>query len=131
MLFLPGCSNKTDTLPDQSSAKVSQCNAIKIARTQVPQRIAEETPASGLRTDLGTHGTWFVTFVNVNITFNELGWKGDAGDYYKKQDLEQALPKGVYANVTIYVDAETGEVTKREINNGFFIGGPIQNLVCE
>jgi len=133
IMLLSGCNNNTD-FPEASSAEISQCDAVRIARTQVPPRIAEATPAVGFRHELGLHGTWFVTFVNVDATFDELGWKGDAGDYFDKGGKNAVLqdkPEGVYANVTIYVDAQTGEVTKREINNGMVTGGPSMFLDCD
>lgn len=143
IILLCGCSSNNsqlldqssanvsaDPFPDQTSAKVSPCDAIKIARTQVPQRLAGDMPIYGFRAELGTYGTWFLTFANVDVTFNELGWKGNAGDYYKIIDSHQDKPDGVYANIVIYVDAETGKVTNREINNGYFLG-PTQDLHCE
>jgi hypothetical protein len=131
MLLLSGCGKAETTIPDGSTTKVSQCDAVRIARTAVPKRIADLTPTNaGFRADLGKNGTWFVNYANVNIVFSELGWHGKAEDYFKRYDLEQHEPNGVYANITIYVDAGTGEVTNREIHNAYILG-PIQNLSCE
>ena len=130
MLFVSGCDNKTGTLPDASSAKVSECGAIKIARTQVPQRLAEYMPNSGFLTDEGPNGTWFVVFTNIDATFDELTWKGNAGDYFKSYDTPQNKPEGIYANILIYVDANSGAITRREINNAFYLG-PTRDFDCE
>jgi hypothetical protein len=130
MLFLAGCGN-TNTIPDEAHARVSVCEAVKIAKTVVPERIAAlGTPQTGFRADLGENGTWFMNFIHVSVTFIELGWEGKAADYFKTQNFEQDMPEGVYANITIYVDAETGRITQREISNGIILG-PIQTLECD
>jgi hypothetical protein len=129
-LFVSSCRNK-DIAPDEANAKISVCEAVKIAKTVVPGRIASlGTPQTGFRADLGEYGTWFMNFINVNVTFSELGWEGKVNDYYKRYDTQQDKPEGVYANITIYVDAGTGKITKREISNAIILG-PIQTLDCD
>ncbi|MBN1160339.1 MAG: PepSY domain-containing protein [Dehalococcoidales bacterium] len=104
---------------------ISECDAVKIAKEQLPASYADAGAITSLDENMGINGTWVVTFPNVDIPFNELGWEGDPDQYHKyKYDSSRGLPEGVFANVTIYIDAKTGEVTKRELDNRTFLGGP-------
>lgn len=115
--------------------EIVECEAVKIAKQQVPAEVvARGAVAAGLRRELGPHGTWFVTFVNVNTTPSELGWEENENTHFKLESTipgEENIPKDTYRNVTIYIDADTGNVTAREANNGLFIGGPGSFPKCE
>jgi hypothetical protein len=105
--------------------KISVCDAVSTARQEVPPRIAEYSPAAGFRQEPGSKGTWFVSFPNVNTTPEELGWgEGKPYETYTDNISSQGLPAGTFRNVTIYVDAETGEVTGRGLSTRLFVGGP-------
>ena len=123
LLFLAGCT------------KISECEAVKIAKQQVPAEVvARGAIAAGFRSELGPYGSWFVTFVNVGTTPSELGWEENENTHFKPESTlpgEENLPKDSYRNVTIYVDADTGNVTAREANNGLFIGGPGTFSKCD
>jgi hypothetical protein len=115
------------TIEGCSAMKISECDAIKIAKKQVPARIAESYTNSGFRQELGPHGTWFVNFANVYTTPDEMGWVENENTHFISGDNllgEQGVPPGSYRNVVIYVDADTGSVTGRELNNGI-IAGPL------
>jgi hypothetical protein len=99
---------------------LSECDAVKIAREQLPANYANAGALTFFDQYSGVNGTWKVIFPLVNVPFDELGWAGEPGQYYKSFDPSQEMPEGVYANVVIYVDAATGEVTRRELNNAFY-----------
>jgi hypothetical protein len=123
LLFLTGC------------ARISECEAVRIAKQQVPAEVvARGAIATGFRHELGPHGSWFVTFVNVNTTQSELGWEENENTHFKPESGipgEENLPKDTYRNVTIYIDADTGNVTSREANNEIFVGGPNTFSKCD
>jgi hypothetical protein len=121
LLFLPGC------------AKISECEAVRIAKQQVPAQVVDRGAiAAGFLHELGPHGSWFVTFVNVNTTPSELGWEENENTHFKPESIfpEENIPKDTYRNVTIYIDADTGSVTSREANNEIFIGPPDSYSKC-
>jgi hypothetical protein len=127
-LAAAGCDNTW-----KPGTEMSACDAVGIAKQEVPSRIAEYSPAAGLRHDLGPRGTWFVTFPNVNTTPEELGWD-ESKPYELASDnfpWEQDLPPGTFRNLTIYINTETGEVTGRELNNGIVLGGPDSFPHCD
>jgi len=124
LLFLSGCP------------KISaECEAVKIAKQQVPAEVvARGAIAAGFLQELGPHGSWFVTFANVNTTRSELGWEENENTHFKPDDPifgGENLPKDTYRNVTIYIDADTGNVTSREANNEIFLGGPGSFPKCD
>lgn len=107
-----------------SVTQISECDAIRIAKNQVPARIAESYTNSGFNQESGPHGTWFVNFANVDTTPSEMGWVENENTYFISGDNplgEQNLPSGSYRNVVIYIDT-TGNVTGRELNNGIILG---------
>ncbi len=117
MLFtcaITGCSTKN----------ISECDAIRIAREQVPARIAESYTNSGFRQELGSNGLWFVNFANVYISPEEMGWVENKNThFYQGNDLMgmNDVPPGSYRNVVIYIDT-TGNVTGCELNNEIILG---------
>jgi hypothetical protein len=114
-----GCHDRWDY-----GTEVSVCDAVQIASREVPSKIVTSSPAAGFRQELGPNGTWFVTFPNVNTTLAELGWDESKPYTISDNTTGQDIPAGTLRNVTIYVDAKTGEVTGRELSNGLFLGGP-------
>jgi hypothetical protein len=115
------CSSRHDEI------QISECEAIKIAKQHVPARIADSSVSSGFRLELGLHGAWFVIFPNISVTPEEIGWaENDITHFIQGENITQEndLPIGTYLNVVIYVDAETGDITGNELNNGLFTGPP-------
>lgn len=112
ILLTAGCNNG-----------ISDCDAVKKAKEQLPTKYADADPWVFLDNTTGINGTWRVTFMNIDVSFKELGWTGDINQYYKYSEAHRELPEGVYANVTIYIDAKTGEMTGRQIDNGVYTGG--------
>lgn len=120
MMIVAGCNSG-----------ISECDAVKIARGQLPAKYADAGAITWLDENMGIDGTWGVTFTNVDIPFKELGWEGDPDHYHKyKYDSSRELPEGAFANATIYIDAKTGEVTGRELDNRTFLGGPDTYSKC-
>jgi len=118
LIFLAGCTNNTN---------ISVCEAVNIAKQQVPAEVvARGAAAAGFRQELDLHGTWFVTFVNVYATQDELGWEENETTHLIAENslAGDDVPAGTYRNVTVYIDADTGDVTEREANNGVILGGP-------
>jgi uncharacterized protein YceK len=113
MLIVTGCNSG-----------ISECEAVKIAKGQLPASYADAGAIARHDENMGINGSWVVIFPGVDIPFKELGWEGDPNQYYKFIEPQREMPEGVYADVTIYIDAKTGEVTGRELDNGIFIGGP-------
>ena len=115
MLLLVGCVK----------SGISECDAIKIAKEQVPDRVADSYTNSGYRNDIGHDGTWFVNFANVDTTPGEMGWVENEITHFipTKNPWEENTP-GTYRNVVIFIDAVTGNVTGRELNNGIILGPP-------
>jgi len=115
-------TTETMSIPE---TKISECDAIKIAKGEVPTRIAESYTNSGFRQELGPHGTWFVNFANVNTTPGEMGWVENENTHYipTSYEWEENSP-GIYRNVVIFVAAGTGNITERELNNGIILGPP-------
>ncbi len=124
-----------DNLAPGLPLEIVECRAVKIAKQQLPAEVASRGPiAAGFRHELGTHSTWWVTFVNVNATPVELGWEENENTHFEPESGipgEENTPKDTYRNVTILIDAETGNVTMREANNGIFLGGPGSFPECE
>ena len=124
-----------DNLAPGLPLEIVECEAVKIAKQQVPAEVvARDAIAAGFRHELGLHGTWFVTFVNVNMTPSELGWEENENTHFKPESTipgEENIPKDTYRNVTIYIDADTGNVTAREANNELFLGGPGSFPKCD
>lgn len=121
-VFFAGCSN-----PETSGGKITESDAIAIAKKQVPARIAGSYITTGFRQEESTHGAWFVSFPNVNTSREELGWEENDITFFLTGDnytWEKDIPQGTYRNVTIVIDANTGDVIRREANNELFLGGP-------
>jgi hypothetical protein len=128
VIVLAGCSQTTRQPTNTEGApdtKISECEAIKIAKQQVPDRIASAYTNSGFRQDLWPNGAWFVNFANVFTTPEEMGWVENETTYFNEAGpmLEGNKP-GTYRNVVIFVDAVTGEVTGRQLHNGIILGPP-------
>lgn len=120
MLIAAGCNSG-----------ISECDAVRIARGQLPASYGDADAIIHLDKNVGINGAWRVTFPMVDIPFSELGWEGDPSQYFKPSEYQRELPEGIYGNVTIYVDAETGAVTGRELDNGFILGGPGMYSECK
>jgi hypothetical protein len=144
LVFLAGCggttpeswtpSGKITLSPRESgsvTAKITECDAVRIARAELPAEFAQTQAIPFFAKDEQAHEMWALLFAVVKIPFTELGWTGKADDYYIKNELEQEMPQGVYANVMIYVDAETGSVVKRELSNSYILGGPGMYSDCK
>ena len=122
LLLLPvvGCSGRepSDTIP--VTPVITECEAIAVARLELPEAFADATTSSGLN-----KGTYFVNFKNINVTPEEIGWQEDSiTHFYHENDKPwgQDQPENVYRNATVYVDAVTGKVTERELNNEIILG---------
>ena len=117
-----------------NSGPVSQCEGLKIARTQLPARFSDSSAIITLSVDEENKEIWRVLFPVVEITFAVLGWERDANQYFvaaTSTELELEMPEGVYLNVVIYIDAETGEVTGLELNNKIILGHPDMYAECD
>ena len=120
-VFFSGCSN-----PERPGGKITESDAIVIAKKQVPARIAGSYVITGFRQEKGINGAWFVSFPNVNTSREELGWEENDITFFltsANYTWEKDIPQGTYRNVTIYIDADTGDVIRREVNNELIIGG--------
>ena len=120
-VFFAGCSN-----PETPGRKITESDTIAIAKKQVPTRIAGNYVIIGFRQEVGIHGAWFVSFPNVNTSREELGWEENDITFFLTGDnytWEKDIPQGTYRNVTIHIDANTGDVIRREANNELIIGG--------
>ena len=115
--------------------EIVECEAIKIAKQLVPAEVVARGPiAAGFRHGLGLHGTWYVIFVNVITTPNELGWEENENTHFKPESNipgQENIIRDTYRNVTIYIDAGTGNVTTREANNEIVLGGPSSYPKCD
>ena len=117
-----GCNVEKPATP---AKEITECDAVSIARQQVPARIAENSVAAGLQPQSGEHDRWFVTFPNVNVSREELDWTKDENTHLIWSDensFAEGMPPDTYRNVTIYVDATNGDIIGREANNGLFTG---------
>lgn len=119
-LLIPGCSGG-----------FSKCDAVKIARSQIPAAYADAGAFAALDKTVGANGAWKISFMNLYVPFTDLNWPGTAGDYYVSLSLVRTMPLGVYANASIYVDAKTGAVVKKELDNGVFLGGASGYVKCD
>jgi hypothetical protein len=120
-VFFVSCSN-----PKTPDGKITESDAIAIAKKQVPARIAGSYVITGFRQEASIHGAWFVSFPNVNTSREELGWKENDITFFLTGDnytWEKDIPQGTYRNITVYIDADTGDVIRREANNELIIGG--------
>jgi hypothetical protein len=105
------------------SAVITECDAIRIAKEQVPARIAEAYRSSGFNQIFGDSGAWFVNFVNVLTTPEEMGWVENENTHFRESNSMglNDVPPGYYRNVVIYVDT-AGNIIGRELNNEIILG---------
>ena len=112
--------------PITSSREIAECDAVGIARQEVPTRISDNFVLANLQHEAGEPDRWSLTFPNVYVTLNELGWKEDENNHLIWSDdnsFTEGVPTDTYRNVTIYIDAMNGSIIGREASNGLFIGG--------
>jgi len=124
MMFVTACGGVT----------VSQCEALDITRDHLPASFADTSAIVAIYTDETNDEKWKVLFPVVYITFEDLDWEGDASQYFKppgENAPELNLPEGVYLNVVLYINAKTGKVTGRELNNDTILGYPDMYAKCD
>lgn len=122
LLFSAGCSNLSTT-----PKEITECDAVGIARQEVPDSIAKNPVVAVLQHQSREPGQWSVTFPNVDITKEELSWEEDENTrliWSSENSFEEEMPPDTYRNVKIYIDASNGNVIGREANNELVLGGP-------
>jgi len=107
---------------DQSNWKITQDQAIAIASQYLPANIASRATieanmeAAGNSTTGESNYYWDVDFEKISVTQAELGWQSDS-----RTNLNPG-PDGTFDEITIRIDAVTGEVVSKTADIAIYLG---------
>jgi hypothetical protein len=105
---------------DNSGKRLNETEAIAIALRYVPAEVANHAKIiagiSGGSNETGNYTHWEIIFMNISITKRCLGWNSD-----KQTSLGSKEP---FNELTVDIDANTGEFISRMASVSQYVGGP-------